>query len=159
MSITLPEQVKIAHAYQIAGWPSAWEYTEIPIKPGEDEVALALAVEWHHHYAGAAGNISWSYLWKKSHPEEFKGNSSVVNLPGNESDIIDTELASFTTSPSQMVKTEYRVFPYPVVLLRPLQLVSQSYVDGITHVYVSVWYVLEKITAEALARLMVKDHG
>lgn len=159
MGVALPEQVRIAHGYQLSGWPSTWEYVEIPIKPGDDEVALVLAVEWHHHYAGAAGNLTWSYLWKKSYPAEFKGNSTIVNLPGNESDIIDTELASFAVSPSQMIKTEYRVFPYPVVVLRPLQLVSQSYVDAITHVYVSVWYVFQKVTEESLARLMVKDHG
>lgn len=149
--IALPETVKVAKCSVVNTGVGTIHYTEIPIKPGEDEVALLLASKWLSY--NVAANYNHGLIWKKSAPKTDAGI-----FASQSEDIIDRMLHANLAVPDQISQIEYTVYPYPVVLLRAPQLVSYGTTDGNGVFYLFCWYVIQKVTDKALAKLMVKDH-
>ena len=166
--IALPEQVRIAKNRVVIAAASTLQYEEIPMEMGEDEVALLLAYQMIFeditplegaHYRTEA------YIWRKSQPKTYP---TIRSHWAEDSDTITFDVHDFIYQgygvPHPVFsKSWYKVLPYPVVLIRPPSLISYATGDpepptGM-RVYSLCWYVLQKVTDEQLAKLMVKDHG
>ena len=155
--IELPETVKVAKVY-LAPSTTVLTYAKIPIEIGEDEVALLMAVKWISQ--NNVANVLTSWIWKRSYPNvdpripaRFDEDSNVIDYEQYYR-VIDTNVGAYEGS-----RTRYYVLPYPMVLIRSPQLVTQATVSGVSMVNLICWYVNQKVTDAQLAELMVKDHA
>lgn len=137
---------------------NALVYSQIPILPGEDEVALLLATNWL--LVNTVANRIEALIWRKAHPAT-KGNIFAQFVI--EEDVIDYEqnfMVSTTAAGEwQGTVARYKVYPQPLVLIRPPQLVTVGLVGTSGLVVVTCYYTLQRVTDEQLAKLMVKDHA
>jgi hypothetical protein len=64
----------------------------------------------------------------------------------------------FVTESVGSSKSEYIIFPKPIILLRPPQLVHQynNFVSVV--VQMRLYYTIKKLSSQELAKLMIKDH-
>lgn len=160
--LSLPQQVIIARrAIAIVG-ASTLEAYEIPLGLGEDEVAIVLAAKLAHRGASTAHVQQW--LSRRS-TKKIPTDLTWANEAGSWQDdgsVFDW-FASFKTEHTAVgVENrsceEYKVYPYPIVLIRdPSMLVFSNMATVLCTVI--LYYLIEKVTNEQLAKLMVKDHA
>lgn len=157
------ETVKLA---KVCAFPPAGgdHYYEIPIRPGEDQVALLLACQLGAHPDTLGANqITYEWIWRKSMPEvdavKFANDSVTWQ---EDSDVIDhaSWFNEWDTAAGYAPRggERYVVYAYPVVVIRPPQFVVWTF-SGDTRVTCLCWYMLQDVSDAELARLMVKDHA
>ena len=155
------ETVKVAStiAYPAAGGVS---YHDIPIKPGKGQVALLLAAQMAFAPdTTGANNFTKGWIWRKSPPNVSVLFGLSTALWISDPDIIDflpcyNEIITQGVAPRAAVS--YKVYPYPVVLIRQPQFVVATF-SGDTEVSCICWYMLQSVTDKEMTKLMVKDHA
>ncbi|MBA7681229.1 hypothetical protein ES703_89566 [subsurface metagenome] len=154
--IQLPASVKVAKSS--INCTNAIVYDEIPIYPGEKEVALLLATNWL--LVSPVANRLEGLIWKKAHPA-VKAN--IFTQYVQEEDVIDYEQTFIISTTAEGIWQgsigRYKAYPQPLVLIRPPQLVTIGLVMTSGIVVVTCYYVFQRVTDEQLAKLMVKDHA
>jgi len=157
------ETVKVAH---VSSGPSIADdhYYPIPIKPGKGQIALLLAAQLlcMPDVAGAS-NYTEMWIWRKSFPQEDARIFGANNiLWPTDPDVLDYHghFDTFNTAvgAANRGSFNYKVYPYPIVLIRQPQMVVNVF-SGDTFVVGSFWYMLKSVTDKELTKLMVKDHA
>lgn len=167
--INIPDSVKVL----VAGKePLSTNVDTIPLKfnVGRDEIIVLLQVN-------VIGNVPslhtpihhrWA-IWKKSDEEWPQDNLNITDL-AKESDIIAGGEYQKTyqalgeqdgvSAAGPGVVGDKVLFPYPVIMIRNPQFLFEPVGSYQTHhIGVICYYLIEKVTNETLARLMVKDHA
>jgi hypothetical protein len=162
MKISVPQQVSVARVEVLAAASNTLEGYEIPMGLGEKQVAIVLASKLCIR-AGDGTDSNRIWLIRKS--EE---NISTVATWPNEAGTwqqdpsVFDHLKAFRTALTSVgindkIDREYKVYPYPVVLIRnPTMVIYGAQGRAFTAI---LWYMLEDVTNAELAQLMVKDHA
>jgi hypothetical protein len=154
----IPETIKMAN-FQDLPTTGGIKYGEIPIKPGKGEIALLLATNWNLYFTEV--NAMYAVIWRKSYPKT--SSVSLFNQPGFKSpDILDYELFSVKQETAVGVwrssRSKYKVYPYPIVLVRPPQIVYVNSVAGAGGLAIQAYYILQRASQTEIDRLLAKDH-
>lgn len=120
---------------------------------GPKEVAVLLAVRF------IVDTLPDNAVWFWALNRKSQGQPSEITMAETAglTDIIAGGGGSTLTKVGQFCAAEDFTFPYPVILLRP----SQIMVEGTTGITCGayLYYLVERVSDEDLAKLMVKDHG
>ena len=154
--IALPESVKTGKVTIYSSGAGSSDHKKLPILPGEDEVAILLGCQFT--VVGSAASFFFrNGIFKKS--EEVPDLTGFAKYDPNEHWIYlqpDIQIPSVAGSRA-VVWTFF--FPYPVVLIRPPQFSGYAVDDtGSWRMTCLAYYLLQNVTDEQLAKLMVKDH-
>jgi len=161
------ESVKVARYGVTVNQADTDVYTEhLPVNPGPDEVIVLLGHRVVLLPAAVTGFLLGSYLiWRKT---DIEWPEAAISMAGAalSDDVISG--GSMCVSGHDGVNTNFGtwwfnddvIYPYPVVLTRPPQVVYQAYVNEIGFDFgVLMYYLTERVSREELTRLMVKDHA
>ena len=152
--VALPESVKIARVGFSLG--TAIEGERFPIHLGDNEVAILLSIYYCWYTMATAGyNVMQVGLWRKTD----------TNPPAMESDHTDmiwewTDARQFAAATSmQFSGQDHIILPWPLILIRAPRLVGLRMNVTTAYINMRLYYLVQKISDEKLAELMVKDHA
>ena len=153
MSDQLPETVKIAWAElsldtSISGSP-------FPLHLGVNEVAILLS--FYYHWRGGSGvgdNLASVGIWRKT-------DTDPTGIFIAHTDMIWTlsEGNRFIAESVWQSGKEHVILPWPLVLIRAPRLVGLREIFTSVTVDMRLFYIIQKVSDEELAKLMVKDHA
>ena len=160
MKTKLPEIVRVARVgvTTINGMVAA----PVKLAVGKDEVAVLLAVRFKIDDMSGGVNdatLRWC-IYRKSEGDPPEGSLITQDIQDNDDIIAGGGFyAVLVTSGAVFgTLTEDFVFPYPVVLVRPCQVLFEtSYVGIQCGMY--LYYLRQKIGDDDLTKLLVKDHA
>lgn len=136
----------------------AIEYAEIPIYPGDNEVALLLGASWTIFVSGAS--YVYGGVWRKSSPHT---DDALLTTGYMTADLVDHTVAGWVQSTAVGIWVASQVqdkrFPEPIVLLRPPQLVALASVAAVSFIYLTCYFRLKTVSKMELAKFMAKDHA
>lgn len=155
--IALPETVKRAQITIFSSGAGSQDQKKLPIKPGDKEVAILLGCQ----FTLVGSNISFFYrtgIYKKSDVTPAM-SGGYTDFDSNEHWIyVQPDVQVPSVAGSRAIRWQF-FFPYPIVLLRPPQWCGYAIDDtGGWRATCLAYYLLQKVTDEQLAKLMVKDH-
>lgn len=153
----LPETIKsIIAVYSAIEAVKVGKRFELALGP--NEVMVVLAIDYNFHGTVAAGNnvIRWG-LWRKT---DALPAGSIHALAGSQ-DMIFSRISSaeFVTESLASSGDGFITLPWPLVLIRPPQLLYRTSDYATMSLMVRLWYVLHEVSNDELAKLMVKDHA
>jgi len=149
----LPESVKIARArlsldVSLAGVP-------FPLNLGTNEVAILLSFYYHWFgVATAAANTIYMGIWKKTDTNPPVISTSHTDMIWN---LIET--LTFVTESLKQSGKEHVILPQPLVLVRAPRLVGFHASFTSATLEMRLFYRIQRVSDEELAKLMVKDHA
>ena len=155
MSNFLPESVKVARAGMSVAL--TLEGTPFPMHLGDNEVAILLSLYyWWYGALGAGSNNAGMGLWRKTDSDPPGGD-----LLTDHTDMLWNiiESVEFVTESVVASGKDHIIFPWPLVLIRPPRLMTWMQVFASLRVEVRLFYLIQEISDEELAKLMVKDHA
>ena len=122
---------------------------------GENEVALVHNLHWYWYGTAAAGSNSVSFgLFRKTDslpPNVWSDHTDTIWL------IRDSK--KFVTESVSIGGNGNVVFPAPIPLIRPPQLITQIAVILTSCIGMRLYYTVQKLTTADMAKLMAKDHA
>ena len=151
--LALPESVKIARvelALELAlgGLP-------FPVNLGQDEVMVLLSLYYTFEVTATAGyDIVRFGLWRKSDVNPVAMRTDHTDMIWETSDV-----RLFITESLSFSGREHVIFPWPLILIRSPRLVGLRAQTAGAHVDMRLYYLIQKVSDEKLAELMVKDHA
>lgn len=151
----LIESVKVSRAFVI-NTAAEQIAAKFKINMGRNEVVILLAYYLQVVFSAAAQTI-FGGIYRKS---------EVVDSDPGTTEAVEDEnwvhwaswaagLAAFTGNTTQK---EYFQLPYPMVLIRPPQLVMDNQQAASVSMNGTLYYVTERLSDIEIAKLMVKDH-
>ncbi|MBA7687601.1 hypothetical protein ES703_96065 [subsurface metagenome] len=152
MAQALPESVKMVRAQ--LSLDTSMGGVKFPIHLGDDEVAVLLSLYWYWSMAATAGyNIVQLGLWRKT-------DTDPAAMESEHTDMIweGVSALSYVTESLQLSGSEHIILPWPLILVRAPRLVGLR-IGAIAAVYMRLYYLIQKVSDEELAKLMVKDHA
>ena len=150
--VALPESVKIARAQ--LNLDTSLEGAKFPVYLGDDEVAVLLSIYYYWSMAATAGfNVAQFGLWRKT-------DTDPAAMESDHTDMIweGVSALSYVTESLQLSGSEHIILPWPLILVRAPRLVGLR-IGAIAAVYMRLYYLIQKVSDEELAKLMVKDHA
>jgi len=152
----LPESVKVALATFVPDATVTGDTFDMNL--GINEVAVMLSLYyWWKGVPAAGGNFCRMAIWRKS-DEKYDPAGLVFN---RHTDIIWDlmEIYNFVTESVWCGGKGHVIFPWPVILIRPPRLLAQVALMTTPIVSARIYYLIQKVSDEELAKLMVKDHA
>lgn len=160
MEKSLPETVKVEKVGGISVGSDV-ESARIEWGMGKNDVVVLLAIRFimDEVLSSTSMRMIWS-LFRKSDADppasilmaDTFGNSDIVAGGGIAYPLLTGVAATLNTM------SEDFLFPYPMMLIRPSQFLVQGNVASINW-GAYLYYLIERVTDETLAKLMVKDHA
>ncbi|MBA7678312.1 hypothetical protein ES703_86585 [subsurface metagenome] len=152
--MALPESVKtsrvsIAADTSMGGVP-------FPMHLGDNEVAVLLSI-WYFWYGAptAASNIVYFGLWRKTDSDPSAMGTAHTDMLWRLSEhVLSAVGGTVRTSGKGHV-----ILPWPLILIRPPRLVGLRAAFASATVDMQLFYTIQKVSDEELAKLMVKDHA
>lgn len=123
---------------------------------GEKEVIELRSLHYYMCALGVAAGANSVYLGLYRKSEKLPKSIGY----GNDSDEVWATrwVEKFVTESISLSKNGYIVFPKPILLLRPPQMVHQySNFIGLD-IQMRLYYTIKKLPSQELAKLMIKDH-
>ena len=153
--LTLPESVKTCRT----GIETTTSKTgsPFPMTLGTDEIAILLSFYyWWRGVVAAGNNVINIGLWRKTDTD-----SPSAGLTIDHTDMVWNlcENINFVTESVKQSGKEHVILPYPLVLIRAPRLEAYRSTFTAVAVEMRLFYFIEKVTDEELAKLMVKDHA
>jgi len=153
MGNQLPETVKIARA-DLAG-VTALVGTPFPMNLGVNEVAILLSFYWSAIGTPVAGtNLGYIGLWRKTDADPAAimvvHTDMIWSLRVQILHVAETVRSSWH---------EHVILPWPLILIRAPRLIGLSDTFTAVTIQMRLFYTIQKVSDEELAKLMVKDHA
>lgn len=151
--IALPESVKIARA----GLPLALtlEGLPFPVNLGQNEVMVLLSLYYTFEITVTVGFCTTRFgLWRKT-------DTNPAAMQTDHTDMIweTGDARVYVNESTESSDREHVIFPWPLILIRPPRLVGLRIQADASHVDMRLYYLIQKVSDEKLAELMVKDHA
>lgn len=135
---------------------------KIPIYPGKDEVAILLSYKIQAIPGGIGPTLAAGYLlWRKSDKDWPAPTLDSERILQQKGVIAGGILHWDGVGGSGGNLSESFMFPYPIVLVRPPQLVMEVFnnTGDDVDILLQAYYLIEKVSKAELQEIMVKDHA
>ena len=149
----LPETVKISRQELVSVTTKVG--TPFPMNLGPNEVIVLLSFYWNIIGSMNAGvNIGYMGLWRKT------DSNPPAMVTGHTDMIWSIRVQNYFTTESVISSwNEHVILPWPLVLIRPPRLIGLATVMTGVSMEMRLFHIIQEVTDEELAKLMVKDHA